>query len=223
MKLLRPVFFVVCLGSLPVSVSAQSLLLNGSFESPTVSTPWYIRGTPTDWTQLGGGVDVTHNNYEVQFTAGAQNGVQFLDMNQAAASVGGVYQTVNVSVGITYQLSLYAASWRPDAYGTLIYSLIDPTNSAVLATSTFTVNQVDTGTNGTAWTALTLWATATSSTLRVQIEQSASSTAGLAVDNVALVAVPEPADAALVFGAAALGGMSLGRRLRNRPNVTRQD
>jgi hypothetical protein len=211
-QLLRILFASAIVGSV-VCTNAQTLLLNGSFESPSVGDPWYYRGAPTDWTQLGGGVDVTHINYaQGGFTAGAQNGVQFLDMNQAASSVGGLFQTVNVSAGTTYLLSLYAASWRGDAYGTLVYSLIDPAGSAVLATDTFTVNQVDTGAAGTNWVYLTLSTTAVSSALKVQIEQYASSTAGLAVDNVSLVAVPEPSTCALLAGLGALSLVACRRR-----------
>jgi hypothetical protein len=197
--------------------SAQNLVFNGSFESPTLSaSPWYYRGAPDNWVQFGGGVDVTHNGYEPAFTAQAQQGVQFLDMNQAAGSIGGVYQDVTVSKDTTYRLSLYAASWRADAYGTLTYRLIDPTTSTELATNTFTINSTETGTDGTAWSLLTLSATATSGTLRVQIEQFASSTAGLAVDNVALVAVPEPAMVTSVFGVVALGFVGSVHRRRAR-------
>lgn len=198
------------LGAL-ASAPAQTLLLNGSFESPTVGSPWYFRGAPTNWTSLGSGVDVTHINYEPAFTAGAQQGVQFLDMNQASGSVGGVYQLVSVSSGTNYQLSLYSASWRADSYGTLIYSLIDGGSNTVLATDSFTINSGSTGTNGTAWTLLTLSATATSSVLKVQIEQSASSVAGLAVDSVTLVAIPEPSEAAFACGVLALGVVGLHR------------
>lgn len=203
---------------------AQNLLTNGSFEALIVTAadqcqggPWCVRSfasTP-GWTQLGDGVDLINNNYTqptgFDVLVSASNGINYLDMNQAG-SLGGVFQTVIATPGLTYDLSLDTSAWALNSIGGVLgYELYDPTTSNILASGSFT------NATGGVWTTRTLSAIATSNSIGVRIQALFSAQAGPGLDNVILTAsqvnaVPEPATWGMMIVGFALVGSTLRRR-----------
>jgi hypothetical protein len=201
-----------CLGLSVMSSAAASgsLLANGGFEADDASAnPYYIRYTgvssPTGWTQFGDGVDLIHDTYTQGPSVLVQpyQGDQFIDLN-AAGLYGGLRQEVSVSVGQAYELSLWLSQWATNSAGTVEYALVDGVTELVLNSGTYDV------TTAAGWTERRVQAIATSNELRVVIRPIAGVwQAGPGLDEVSLVAVPEPASWGVV---AAAGGLLLRRR-----------
>ncbi|MHB1155614.1 MAG: DUF642 domain-containing protein [Phycisphaerales bacterium] len=191
--MIRPLAIVaMILCATLASTARANLLLNGDFEADPVTSPnWYIRDGvhPSNWTQFGDGVDLIHTNYG---QIPAQSGSQYLDLNQENPNnlLGGIRQDVAVTPGQSYELSLWSSRWGFNANGTIRYSLMDVSSNQTLATDTYTVTPD--------WVNRTLQATATGSTLRVQIQSIVSQQAAPGLDNVSLTLVPEPASVALL-------------------------
>ena len=200
---------LLTIGSLAGGANGANLLLNPSFEDDDASgSPFFIRSTsaPSSWVQIGDGVDIIHNDYTqptLPVLVDASDGSQFLDLNQAGI-LGGIYQDVAVSFGETYQLTLDAVRWATNSGGSIQYSLIDPTDSSVIASDTYAVAD--------AWTERVLSGTATSSILRVQIESIVSPQAAPGIDNTSFTLVPEPSSI-LLLGVSAFGFISRRRRI----------
>ena len=197
----------ICAAALLTSAgaaSASSLLQNGSFEEIEVTgSPWVVRSFSSlpGWTQYNDGVDLVHNNYAQgpAVLVGAEDGVQFLDMNQAGQN-GGIFQEVSVTAGSTYQLTLFTSGWATNGLDTSIqYQLYDPTSGTVLA------NGSNANTQGV-WTEREISGVAISNSLGVRIFNTYASQAGSGLDNVQLTdisAAPEPGTVALL----GLGGV----------------
>lgn len=192
-----------------VSSAQANLLVNGSFEAVDASaSPYYIRNfasTP-GWTQYGDGVDLIHNTYAQHpaVLVTASDGVQYLDMNQAGL-LGGIYQAVAATAGVTYRLSLDGAAWATNSVGgTLGYELYDPGTNAVLAMGTYTDSISD-----SSWMQLSLSAAAISNRIGVKIYGVAATQAGMGLDNVVLQAIPEPETYALMLVGVGLVGVAV--------------
>lgn len=197
----------ICAAALLTSAgaaSASSLLQNGSFEEIEVTgSPWVVRSLTSlpGWTQYNDGVDLVHNNYAQgpAVLVAAEDGVQFLDMNQAGQN-GGIFQEVSVTAGSTYQLTLFTSGWATNGLDTSIqYQLYDPTSGTVLA------NGSNANTQGV-WTEREVSGVAISNSLGVRIFNTYASQAGSGLDNVQLTdisAAPEPGTVALL----GLGGV----------------
>lgn len=191
--MIRPLAIVaMILCATLASTVRANLLTNGDFEADSITaSPWYTRDSihPSNWTQFGDGVDLIHTNYG---QIAAQSGSQYIDLNQENPNnlLGGVRQDVSVTPGQSYELSLWSSRWGYNANGTIQYSLIDVDSNTVLATDTYTVTPD--------WVNRTLQATATGSTLRVQIQSIVSQQGAPGLDNVSLTLVPEPASATLL-------------------------
>lgn len=186
---------------------ATNLLSNPSFEAFDASaSPFFVRSFSSlpDWTQIGDGVDLIHNDYTqptLPVLVDASDGVQFLDMNQANA-IGGIYQDVAVTQGQQYKLTLDASKWATNSGGSILYSLIDATDQSIIASETYAVTEE--------WVERTLIGTATSNALRVQVQTATAVQAGPGVDNLSLTVVPEPSSLALL----AIGTALIARRRR---------
>jgi len=187
-----------------------NLLSNPSFEAVDASAaPFYIRSfasTP-GWTQFLDGVDLIHNSYTQgpAVLVSASDGVQYLDMNQAGASLnGGLFQTVAATLGTVYKLSLDTTAWSTNSIGgKLGYELYDPATNTVLASGDYTDSV------GGAWVTRTLSAAATSNSIGVRIQSLFATQAAMGLDNVVLTAVPEPGTWALMLGGlAAVAGLA---------------
>ena len=68
---------------------SANLVTNGSFESPVSPSGGFVTGVPDGWFSIGGGTDI--------ISAGLGGGV--------GTFPSGLFQTVNMSGGVTYQLS----------------------------------------------------------------------------------------------------------------------
>jgi hypothetical protein len=192
--------FLSCAGA----ASASSLLQNGSFEEIAVTgEPWFVRSFTSlpGWTQYYDGVDLVHNNYTQgpAVLIDAEDGVQFLDMNQAGFN-GGIFQEVSVTAGNTYLLTLFTSAWATNGVNTAIqYQLYDPTSGTVLA------NGANANTEGV-WTERQISAVAIGNSLGVRIVNTYATQAASGLDNVQLTdisAAPEPGTVALL----GLGGI----------------
>lgn len=208
----RAAIYAAALLTCAGAASASSLLQNGSFEQIAVTgDPWFVRSFSSlpGWTQTGDGVDLVHNNY-LQGPAvlvDAEDGVQFLDMNQAGLN-GGIFQEVSVTSGSTYQLTLFTSGWATNGLNTSIeYQLYDPTSGTVLADGS------NTNTQGV-WTQREISAVAIGNTLGVRIYNTYATQAGSGLDNVQLTEItgtPEPGTIA-TLGLGGLGCLIARRR-----------
>lgn len=175
-------------------VARGNLLVNGSFEANDASaSPFFLRysgstsGQLTGWNTILDGVDLIHNNYTQPPTVlvDAQEGSQFLDMN-ASGALGGIYQDVVVVPGQVYTLSIYGSKWATNSGGSIIYSLIDPADGSVQGSAVMDLS------SSTGWVFGSFDSRAGSGVFRVQVEATSATQAGPALDDVRLVAVPEP-------------------------------
>ncbi len=202
-----------------LSVAQATGLVNGSFESPvlgpsvTVGIDYTIASPPPaafGWQLASGAIDLLGTYWQ------AASGVQSVDMNGDFGSDPGViYQDFSFSHAGTWAIS-FSLSANPDSPSPANRSIrIDfgTSGGSLNSLGTWTVS-VDGKTHANMG-----WATFTTPTITVQdavvyrLEFSSLSPApyGPALDNVQLVAVPEPSTMALAgLGAAAL--MSLRRR-----------
>jgi Protein of unknown function (DUF642) len=123
-----------------ISGARANVILNGSFENPTIVYPWYENfgtgclgncagGPLPDWT-------VTTNNVDVVSVVGgwpapAYDGKQYLDL-VGTGSTGGISQTFATTVGVKYNLS-FAYGNNPESTSFAIASVeVTPGSSATL-------------------------------------------------------------------------------------------
>jgi hypothetical protein len=91
--------------------SGQNLLVNGSFEAPSVAAnSWAAFSSIPGWTAIGGGTIELWNNLN---GVNATNGSNFGDLDYGGAR-DGLYQTVQTTAGQSYDLS-FDARLRPDS------------------------------------------------------------------------------------------------------------
>lgn len=212
------------------SAQAANLLTNGGFEGGPANNfaAGYYRGplAPEGWSRLAGfdAPDILSNSY-VQTGAGfasllgAQEGVRFIDANSARPT-GGLFQDViGLSAGTQVTLTYYVGRWAQNSSGTLVASLLDPTNLSLLGQQTATLAHLPQATSAT-WELYTLQAfVPASGKVRVQFTGNSGSTSRGApgLDNVSLkqaptAAVPEPTTWALMIGGFGAVGAMLRRR-----------
>jgi Protein of unknown function (DUF642) len=192
------------------SAQASNLIVNGGFESPSVSFPWqnFAVGSSaiTGWTVIADTASVLNSN--CCLPASPYEGSQYLDLtgpNDSQRRYGGVAQVVATSIGQVYELSFQQGNYfnnTPsfDAGSTGILAVAGGTSE------NFTVGAVA---SGSVWVRQSLTFVATSSLTTIAL----TGTAGnlyVGLDDVTVSAVPEPATwLQLSLGIAGLGLLRL--------------
>lgn len=184
------------------AATRAALLINGDFELPNISGNFTTYNTGANiggWVVTSGSVDLINNYWQ------PASGGQSLD---TAGNINGtIQQTVATTAGQLYRLT-FDMSGNPDGLPT-IKSLLVTFGSA---SQTFLFNTAGITKSNMKWTLMT-WdvvATGASTLLSFASADSPTTAYGAALDNVALVPVPEPATVIagalllLPFGASAL-------------------
>lgn len=203
--------------ALAASGASANLLINGSFESPTISFPFYENYGPTNLGNYGGtsfpGWTVTVNNVDIVsqvsgWPAGAADGVQYLDL-VGYGSTGGIAQSFATAIGQTYNLSFeYANNPGASSAAALVAVLGAPGISSVFSHSISTTNDLG-------WTTFTGSFVANSTTSLLAFTNTVGGgNAGVLLDAVNVTAaVPEPATwAMMILGFVGVGFVAYRRR-----------
>ena len=213
MKMPATLFKIAALASLITAGGANAateLVVNGSFESNAISTPFAQLSAVTGWTSSVSG----NTAFEIQkgATQGGQSGfnpvaaagTQYLELN--AERLTSVSQSLTTTAGGTYALS-FAYSGRPDTPGGAS-SLMNVYWGSTLLTPTALV-----GTTTGVWQTYSQNVTALGSSTLLRFESIgpvSAPTYGSYLDNVSVTtAVPEPESyAMMLLGLGLLGFMA---------------
>ena len=172
-------------------VSAQNLLTNGSFESPqqSASTTFITimnGATIGAWTVTTGSVDLIRTYWA------PADGYQSIDLN--GSSAGTIAQTFATTAGATYQLRFNMAG-NPD------YTLTKAMHVwwGAQDLGLFTFAQTGQSRSAMGWQTITLSGlVASGSSMTLQFAAANGGPTGIALDNVIVALVPEPAPLLLV-------------------------
>ena len=185
---------VATLLSAGTASAATELVVNGSFESNSISSSWSAVSSVTGWTSSASG----NSAFEIQkgttqggvsgFMPTAANGGQYLELNTDRLT--SISQTISTSAGSSYLLS-FAYSGRPDTAGNAS-SLMNVYWGNTLLTASPLV-----GTTTPTWQTFsqTVSALGSSTVLRFEsVGPTSAPTYGSYLDNVSVSvsAVPEP-------------------------------
>jgi hypothetical protein len=183
-------------GALLTSGAASAMIINGGFEDPDIASGSFsILASITGWTASTGAIEIQDNVAGSPF-----EGDQFVELDSTSPSV--IFQDVaGLSVGQSYELS-FAFSARPgtsialDNVLSVKWDGIEVFNSQAATTNpTWTVHSV------------IVSASAISNKLEfADVSPNSLNSFGVYIDDVRLVAVPEPISVALLgLGLAGLG------------------
>lgn len=208
---------VICTALVAESGRAENLIINGSFETPVATngiiTVLASGSAPIgfDWTVATGGVEITRQGYmggpggQFLFSGPAYVGSQWLDLDgEQTPGPGTLLQTFTTTSGSAYDLTF--------AYASNPYRLYPgPAKATVRIVDTDTLNNLitafqishgsSTGSNYD-WQVsgpVTFTATGTSTTLRFTSDNPSNSDAGIFLDSISVVPVPEPASLAVAI------------------------
>jgi choice-of-anchor C domain-containing protein len=171
---------IVLMGSF--NFAAANLVIDGGFELPSITGTFttYNPGAMGGWTVVSGSVDLIHNYWQ------PAEGTQSLD---TAGNISGkIQQTIATTIGTTYRLT-FDMSGNPDGNPTIKSLFV--TFGSVSQTFNFDTTGITRANMG--WTAMSWDVVATSSSSLLSFQDSGGTAYGSALDNVSLVAVPEPA------------------------------
>jgi hypothetical protein len=212
MKIVQSAFLAVTLGFL--SMSAQAVLINGSFESGVPFGPSGARivsgGDVTGWTASGNGtVDYIEDGF---FGLSAQHGSRFMDLTGGDQNdFGSMAQDINTILGRDYLLSFWIGG--SDQFGE--YGEIDGAPSIVVELSGV-FNETFTGsrTSTTDWQMQTRMFTGTGGLAALTFTgDQPTNCCFIGLDNVKVTALSEPGTLSLLaFG---LLGSGWVRRRKN--------
>jgi hypothetical protein len=219
MKNLLPAFAALAaFAKTPATYAA--VIVNGSFEAPTVTSGTYVNyfsGSTdiTGWTVRGfDSAIVSGPFFAVPMVYQAQDGGQFVDLtgDGTNASVNGLGQSVTTNVGQTYALSFYVGSGTDSV--TFSASTVDLRIDGGARVSYTNLNEP---TDNLDWQLFTVNFTATGPVTDIAFYNGSGPGNNLsALDNVSITAViPEPSAFALLAGALGLGSALIRRRSRS--------
>ncbi len=184
-------FCASVLGMCAQSASAN-LLINPSFEQPTVTNPdlfqYYYAGDPSipGWTIVGGSVDV---NTAARWNA--HDGTNSIDLT--GVTTGGIYQDIQTEIGKTYHLSFWLAGnpeFAGGQGGPVIKMMKLSWGGAAISNLSFdTTSQTDL-TLG--WTNYAFDLKATTVTTRLEFDSLTGGFAGPMIDDLSLAVLAPP-------------------------------
>jgi hypothetical protein len=210
---------LAALSALATQAQAQNLISNGGFETPVTvggSSTTLASGstTITGWQVVGPNILLLNTGYtEPNVSFAAHSGLNSVDLT-GAGNVGptaGITQTVATTIGQAYLLSFWLGN--ADGSGNSSYLLPSALNLSINGGAAQAFSNSDTTTFTLNWKQFSTGfvATGTSTTLGfLNATGATDSEAGL--DDVVLVAVPEPATAALALAGLAGVWMRVRRR-----------
>lgn len=201
------------------SRSRADLILNGSFEDPSIAAQFAtFNGGSTSiagWTVVGSDVAILKSTFaQSGITFNSQHGAQWLDLSgfSSNSTSNGVSQDVATTVGQDYLLSFYVGSAFDNAFffpATIDLSINDGARTSY-SNPTAPTDHVD-------WKQFSVQFTATSSTTNLKFYNgSAVNNYSSGLDSVsmsAITAVPEPGSGSLLF--LAMTAVCWVRRRRN--------
>lgn len=185
------------------TVSAASIVVNGSFENPSIAGDAQFYRVVNAGANAIPGWDVTGTSVDIVHTKGgsawAQSGSQSLDL-AGTPGPGGIAQQVTTVAGQSYRLTFWGSS-----NGGVMNTLDVSFGGAAVA------QDLSTPGLGT-WQQYSYVVTAQSNTSTLAFSTSQGGNNGPLLDNVSLTAVPEPATFGLAGAALILAALKLRRR-----------
>jgi len=184
-------------------VQAANLIQNGSFETATVNPGSFLQldavsTAITGWTVSQGTIDYIGTAWQ------ASEGARSLDLQGLAS--GGIQQTFNTTIGETYRVTFDLAG---NPFGGS--AIKEMRVSAGGSSADFSFDITGKSNSNMGWLSKSWDFTANSTTTTLEFIGLGNSDAGAALDNVSVIAVPEPSS---MLGLLSLGVLGIGSALR---------
>ena len=184
-------------------VQAANLIQNGSFETATVNPGSFLQldavsTAITGWTVSQGTIDYIGTAWQ------ASEGARSLDLQGLAS--GGIQQTFNTTIGETYRVTFDLAG---NPFGGS--AIKEMRVSAGGSSADFSFNTTGKSNSNMGWLSKSWDFTANSTTTTLEFIGLGSGTNGPALDNVSVIAVPEPSS---MLGLLGLGVLGIGSALK---------
>jgi len=184
-------------------VQATNLIQNGSFETATVNPGPFLQlnaGSTviTGWTVSQGSIDYIGTYWQ------ASDGGRSLDIH--GSWIGKIEQTFNTTIGATYRVTFDLAG-NPNASPIIK----DMRVSAGGSSADFSFDITGKSPSNVGWVSKSWDFTANSTTTTLEFIGLGSGTNGPALDNVSVIAVPEPSS---MLGLLGLGVLGIGSALK---------
>jgi choice-of-anchor C domain-containing protein len=184
-------------------VQAANLIQNGSFETATVNPGSFLQldavsTAITGWTVSQGTIDYIGTAWQ------ASEGARSLDLQGLAS--GGIQQTFNTTIGETYRVTFDLAG---NPFGGS--AIKEMRVSAGGSSADFSFDITGKSNSNMGWLSKSWDFTANSTTTTLEFIGLGNSDAGAALDNVSVIAVPEPSS---MLGLLGLGVLGIGSALK---------
>jgi hypothetical protein len=199
--------FAAC-AFIALSAQGQSLILNGSFESPAIAANSYQHATPTSWSWGSSAGWIFSGSVfdpnEGSYWPSPQNGLQFVDIGNVSSFT--LFQSFTVADQGEYQLA-----WYDNAHS---HGLTSPYSVSVFDSSLQPVASVNLdAAHGGVWQNRTLPLNLASGNYRLTfMARGVTRGYDTLLDNISITAVPEPSIWVLV--ALGTGAFALRKRRR---------
>jgi choice-of-anchor C domain-containing protein len=178
-------------------VQAANLIQNDSFETATVNPDSFLQldavsTVITGWTVSQGAIDYIGTFWQ------ASEGARSLDLQGLAS--GGIQQTFNTTIGETYRVTFDLAG---NPFGGS--AIKEMRVSAGGSSADFSFDITGKSNSNMGWLSKSWDFTANSTTTTLEFIGLGNSNAGAALDNVSVIAVPEPSSMLGLLGLGVLG------------------